>query len=70
MTCCGTTPVLQAPAQHVLCRGVEACAVCCACCACRSNEAEPSPSSGGRAATFNTTAQRYAAYRLRAAQGE
>ncbi|KAF6257026.1 hypothetical protein COO60DRAFT_1702059 [Scenedesmus sp. NREL 46B-D3] len=35
----------------------------------RSNEAEQaSPGSGGRAATFNTTAQRYAAYRLRAAQ--
>lgn len=35
----------------------------------RSNEAEqPSPSSGGRGATFNSTAQRYAAYRLRAAQ--
>ncbi|KAF8059173.1 hypothetical protein HT031_005345 [Scenedesmus sp. PABB004] len=35
----------------------------------RSGEAEqPSPSSGGRGATFNSTAQRYAAYRLRAAQ--
>lgn len=36
---------------------------------CRSCEADGSASTGGRGATFNSTAQRYAAYRLRAAQG-
>lgn len=36
---------------------------------CRNGEGEPSPSNS-RGATLNSTAQRYAAYRLRAAQGE
>lgn len=39
---------------------------------CRADGEQNSPanSAGGRGATFSTTAQRYAAYRLRAAQGE